>query len=102
MRSRFTAYALADADHLLRTWHPASRPSPHELADSLAEGLTWTRLVIHSAERGGPEDAQGTVDFTAIAREPDGRKRRLREHSRFAREADTGSWLYVDGDLEEP
>ena len=31
MRSRFTAFALGDADYLLRTWHPDTRPESLEL-----------------------------------------------------------------------
>ena len=26
MRSRYTAFAVGDADHLFRTWHPRTRP----------------------------------------------------------------------------
>ncbi|WP_275423743.1 YchJ family protein, partial [Virgisporangium ochraceum] len=26
MRSRYSAFALGDADYLLRTWHPTTRP----------------------------------------------------------------------------
>lgn len=102
MRSRFTANALGDAAHLLRTWHPSTRPSPAELAESLAQGLSWTRLVIHDVERGGAADAEGTVDFTAIARDAAGAKVRLRERSRFERaEPVIGApWLYLDGEVE--
>lgn len=102
MRSRFSANALGDAAHLLRTWQPSTRPSPAELEDSLAQGLSWTRLVIHDVERGGAEDTEGTVDFTAIARDEAGAKVRLRERSRFARaEPEAGSpWLYLDGEVE--
>lgn len=102
MRSRFSAYALGDAAHLLSTWHPSTRPSPAELDESLARGLSWTRLVIHDVERGGADEAEGTVDFTAIARDAAGAKVRLRERSGFGRaEPVAGSpWLYLDGEVE--
>lgn len=96
MRSRFTAFALADAEHLLRTWHPRTRPTARELAD-LEHGPRWHRLVVHEAD-GGPADDEGTVRFTAIGRGPDGEKVRLRERSRFERL--DGDWLYVEGELE--
>ena len=33
MRSRFSAFALADAAYLLATWHPSTRPESLELED---------------------------------------------------------------------
>lgn len=95
MRSRFTAYALGDADHLLVTWQGRHRPDRTDLAESLSAGLTWTRLVIHDTQGGGPGDRTGRVEFTALARDRDGAKVRMREDSRFVREG--GHWLYVDG-----
>ena len=41
MRSRYTAFALGDADHLWRTWHPRTRPPAVE-----AGRLEWTGLDI--------------------------------------------------------
>ena len=38
MRSRYSAFAVGDADYLLRTWHPSSRP--RELV--LEPDLRWT------------------------------------------------------------
>lgn len=95
MRSRFSAYTLGDTEHLLATWHPRTRPDREDLAGSLSAGLTWTRLVIHDVEGGGPGDAAGRVEFTALARDRDGAKVRMREDSRFV--AEGGRWLYVDG-----
>lgn len=97
MRSRFTAFALSRADHLLASWHPETRPDPDELRASLDGSLRWTRLVVHDADGGGPDDAEGIVEFTAIARDADGAKVRLRERSLFARY--DGRWVYVDADV---
>ena len=41
MRSRYTAFALGDADHLWRTWHPRTRPPAVE-----AGRLEWTGLEV--------------------------------------------------------
>jgi SEC-C motif-containing protein len=90
MRSRFTAFAVGDAAHLIRTWHPSTRPS--ELA--LDDGMRWTRLDVLAVERGGPFDKEGVVLFEAFFREA-GAPGSLRERSRFVREA--GAWLYLDG-----
>lgn len=97
MRSRFTAFARGHVEHLLRSWHSATRPARDELAGSLDPDRRWTRLVIHETEGGGAADSEGIVEFTAIAREADGGKVRLRERSHFVREG--GRWVYVDGDV---
>ncbi|MEV7973969.1 YchJ family protein [Cellulomonas sp. NPDC089187] len=92
MRSRFSAFAVNDADYLLATWHPRTRPAMLELdpADR------WYRLDVHATERGGPFDDAGLVEFTAYHRGPSGAGT-LHEVSRFVRE--DGRWLYLDGQV---
>ncbi|RRO16683.1 hypothetical protein EIL87_12750 [Saccharopolyspora rhizosphaerae] len=92
MRSRYAAFAVGDTDHLLRTWHPTTRPAELDLDPS----QRWLHLEVLDRTGGGPFDTEGTVDFRARFRH-DGRTRTLAEHSRFTRE--NGQWLYVDGDL---
>lgn len=98
MRSRFTAFALADLDHLLASWDPAHRPSREELASTWDPALRWTRLRILDVEGGGQEDATGIVEFAALARGPEG-KVRLHERSRFRRIPLHPGWAYVDGEI---
>lgn len=93
MRSRYTAFAVGDAGHLLRTWHPATRPAELELDP----GRHWLFLEIGPTTAGGPFDRTGTVEFTAHYRDGSGRGR-LHEISRFARV--DGAWCYLDGDIE--
>lgn len=88
MRSRFSAFALGDAGYLLRSWHPSTRPSALELDP----GLTWYRLDIEHAERGGPFDRDGVVAFTAYYKGAE--RGSLHEVSRFVREG--RDWFYVD------
>lgn len=90
MRSRFTAFAIADSQHLLRTWHPSTRPDLIDVDD----GIRWQRLDILDQEDGGPFDDHGVVEFEAFYRDEQGRGA-LRERSRFVRE--DRIWLYVDG-----
>ena len=90
MRSRFSAFAVGDADYLLRSWHPSTRPSSLDLDES----LRWYRLDIVRTVAGGPLDARGEVAFTAHFRSPDG-PGSLTEHSTFQR-AD-GHWMYLAG-----
>lgn len=90
MRSRFTAFARGDVDHLLATWHSSTRPRSLELDP----GIRWLRLDVLGTSGGGPFDAEGTVAFEAhwVA---DGTRGSLRELSRFRRDR---GWQYVDGD----
>lgn len=97
MRSRYTAFATGHLEHLLRSWHPRTRPDRAELAESLAEERRWLRLEILATEAGGPFDDSGVVEFAAYAKGPGGRERQ-HEVSRFVRE--DGDWLYVDGELD--
>lgn len=93
MRSRFTAFATGDAEYLLRSWHPSTRPDRLELD----AGTRWNRLDILDTAAGGPFDTEGVVEFEAFYRE-DGVARAMRERSRFVRE--NRVWTYLDGRLE--
>ncbi|WP_231860793.1 YchJ family protein [Microbacterium laevaniformans] len=91
MRSRFTAFALGDASHLLASWHPATRPDRLELDDDLC----WERLDIDETH-GGVDDVRATVTFRASWwQRRTGACGVLTERSRFRRL--DGRWLYVDG-----
>lgn len=92
MRSRFTAYARRDADYVLRTWHPTTRPATLELPDDVA----WGGLQVVATSRGGVGDAVGTVHFRASYRTASGRDV-LEEVSRFERLG--GEWVYVAGEI---
>ncbi|WP_022890091.1 YchJ family protein [Agromyces italicus] len=89
MRSRYTAFVTGDADYLLSTWHPSTRPADLELDPS----IRWYRLDIMRIERGGPLDHDGIVEFAAYYRH-DGERGEQREVSRFDRT--DGRWRYVD------
>lgn len=83
MRSRFSAYALGDADYVFRTWAGATRPENLVLDDR----VRWTRLEILAA-------ADDEVEFIAHFVAPSG-PGRLHEGSRFVRRG--GRWQYLDG-----
>jgi SEC-C motif-containing protein len=89
MRSRYAAFAVGDADYLLRSWHPRTRPVDLELDPA----VRWLRLDIDRTVKGGLLDTDGIVEFTAYSR-LDGRRLQQHEVSRF--EKVDGSWLYVD------
>lgn len=96
MRSRFTAFALGDEAHLLRSWHASSRPS----SVSFVPGQRWTRLEVLATVAGELLDPEGEVEFRAHY-ERRGRPGVLHELSRFVRDED-GRWVYlgaVDAEL---
>lgn len=89
MRSRYSAFAVGDADYLLRSWHSSTRPARLRLDP----GTRWTRLEVVGTDRGSLFDTTGTVAFRAHYREA-GRAGTLEERSRFVRE--DGRWVYLD------
>jgi SEC-C motif-containing protein len=92
MRSRFTAFAVGDVEHLLASWHPTTRPTTLDLDPD----VRWYRLDIDETVAGGPFDDRGEVAFRAFHRSPGGRGE-LVERSRFIR--DDGRWAYLDGTI---
>jgi SEC-C motif-containing protein len=93
MRSRYTAFAVGDVQHLLQTWHASTRPGHLDLDP----GLKWLHLSIDSTSEGGPFHDRGVVEFTAVYRSAAGRGEQ-HEVSRFVRER--GRWYYVDGAVD--
>lgn len=87
MRSRYSAFVLDDADYVLRSWHPKTRPAGVE-ADS---GVKWVGLDVLEATGGGLFDAEGIVEFRAHYTDK-GRPQQMHERSRFVRDA--GAWVY--------
>lgn len=92
MRSRYTAYTLADAPYLLATWHASTRPAALKLAageDANAQPQ-WIGLKVkaHKVE----DAAHASVDFVARYR-INGRAHKLEELSYFVKEQ--GRWYYL-------
>ncbi|MCD2187344.1 YchJ family protein [Actinomycetospora soli] len=88
MRSRYTAFVHHDVEHLLRTWHPSTRPATLELDPD----TRWRGLEIVDRVGGGLFDTEGVVEFRAHHR--DGVQH---ERSRFTRV--DGRWTYRDGSV---
>jgi SEC-C motif domain protein len=86
MRSRYTAFALGDVDHVFRSWHPATRPDD---LDALPD-LEWVGLEVLEVVDGGPTEDAGVVEFRATHT-----RGTQHERSRFVRRA--GRWVYLDG-----
>lgn len=90
MRSRYSAFALADEAYLLRTWHRSTRPR----RIGFDPNREWTRLEIIGTGAGGLLHAEGTVEFRAHY-EDAGTPGAQHENSRFVRV--DGQWVYLDG-----
>jgi SEC-C motif-containing protein len=98
MRSRYSAFALAEIEHLLRT-QPSEQPvqARRRSLEASCRQLRWRGLEILATEAGGPDDLEGTVTF--VAHYSAGPERgTLRECSRFGREGGRpdGAWLYLE------
>ena len=93
MRSRFEAFRDADAEWLLASWHPSTRPAEVDLADN----PRWRGLQIVDVVAGTAEDRTGVVEFRASYVAAPGDVRVLHERSRFVRE--DGRWYYLDGEV---
>lgn len=95
MRARYSAYVLGDAQYLLASWHPSTRPATLSLADAPGRRTTWLGLKVQSQVATGPDTAE--VSFIARLRVGGGAARRMHERSRFVRQ--DGHWFYADGDV---
>lgn len=96
MRSRYTAYTLADMNYLKKTLAPKALEEFDEVASmQWAKSSKWKGLKILKTEDGGPEDKTGTVEFMADY-EKDGEEFEHHEVSKFKRNKH-GHWLFVDG-----
>ena len=66
MRSRYSAYACAAVEYIIKTTHP-SRGKFHnaETIESWAKSSEWQKLEIVSKTDGESKDKKGTVEFKA-------------------------------------
>ena len=91
MRSRYSAFALGNADYLIESWHPDTRPASLVIDES----QRWIGLKIKTVSHGGTGEDQGSVEFVARYK-VQGKAYRLQENSRFRRL--DGRWYYLDGE----
>lgn len=91
MRSRYSAYVLADAAYIHRSWHSSTRPSKKSLVQPTS--IQWERLALVYTQAGQVADQEGFVEFIAYFSEQ-GQAQQLQERSRFIREK--GRWVYLD------
>src|SRR3546814_19877626 len=63
MRSRSTAYALRDLDHIERTQAAGRDDFDRAAAETAARAVEWTGLEILGGSGGGPQDGTRTGEY---------------------------------------
>lgn len=93
MRSRYTAFTLADGDYLMKSHHSSTRPlSEKKAIVKWAKSVKWIKLEILNTTKGLENDTEGTVEFKAYF-ETKGKEQFIHENSTFVREAN--KWVYL-------
>jgi SEC-C motif domain protein len=93
MRSRYSAYVTKSFAHLRDSLSAKERSDfSLEQTQQWAEQSEWLGLSILKKEKGGPDDAEGTVEFSARFRTA-GQEHEHVEIAQFAREE--GRWVYA-------
>lgn len=92
MRSRFTAFTMANGPYLIETHHSTTRHIVDEKDLELwAKSVEWLRLEIIHTSNGKSSNDSGTVEFKAHFMEK-GKASYIHEHSYFEKEF--GDWKY--------
>jgi len=95
MRSRYTAYTLANVDYLARTHHQQTRTDFNKKkTQEMAPKITWLDLSIIKTTDGLLDDVEGSVEFKAHYK-VDKTRYTLHEKSQFVKEKE--GWFYVSG-----
>jgi len=93
MRSRYSAFVLANGDYLMKSHHSSTR----QLKDKKpmvrwATSVKWIRLEVLNITNGSESDEEGTVEFKALFFE-NHYLDIIHENSQFIKEND--QWVYL-------
>lgn len=96
MRSRYSAYFLANVEYIIATTHLTTRKlhDPNSIKQ-WAKSSTWQKLEIISKQEGEANDSAGKVEFKAHYLDSNKRAQVHHEYSNFVKE--DGIWFFVDG-----
>ena len=93
MRSRYTAFTLANGDYLMESHHVSTRPIKEiESIVAWAKSVEWVELKILFTSKGVASDNEGTVSFKAYFKENETLSC-IEENSKFIKE--NGCWYYL-------
>ena len=93
MRSRYTAFTMANGDYLMKSHHSSTCPLKEKKAiENWAKSVNWIRLEVVETTDGKSSNTKGTVTFNAYYFE-NGKVDVIHEKSAFVRE--NGLWMYL-------
>ncbi|MDO6595955.1 YchJ family metal-binding protein [Oceanihabitans sp. 2_MG-2023] len=93
MRSRYSAFVLANGDYLMQSHHVSTRPTAEKKAIvTWAKSVEWIKLEIQETIKGLLDDTEGTVIFNAYFYE-NGNVEVIHEKSAFIKEKN--KWYYL-------
>ena len=93
MRSRYSAFVLADGDYLMATHHSSTRPTKEKKAIvKWAKSVQWIKLEVLDTSKGSKDNIEGTVTFNAYFFE-NGKVDIIHEKSAFVKENE--QWFYL-------
>lgn len=93
MRSRYSAFVLANGNYLINSHHSTTRPIKEKKSIvKWAKSVQWIHLDILEKTNGLIHDQEGTVTFKAYYYE-NGTIQIIHEQSLFKKEK--GIWMYV-------
>lgn len=92
MRSRYTAYSLANIDYIMNTMHGKPLKNFDKLSTiNWAQNITWQKLEVLDSR---VQNNKGFVEFRAYYTD-NSHNVILHELSEFKRKS--GKWFYIDG-----
>jgi SEC-C motif-containing protein len=93
MRSRYSAFVLANGDYLMASHHSKTRKISEKTAIvKWAKSVNWIKLDILETTKGLENDTKGTVTFNAYFYER-GKVEVIHEKSAFLKESN--HWKYL-------
>lgn len=93
MRSRYSAFVLANGDYLMETHHTSTRPIKEKKSIvKWAKSVQWIKLEVLNTSKGQLNDTEGTVTFNAFFYEK-GKVDVIHEKSAFVKENE--QWKYL-------
>ncbi|GAA4295535.1 YchJ family protein [Aestuariibaculum suncheonense] len=93
MRSRYSAFVLANGDYLMLSHHSSTRPVKKKKAIvNWAKSVQWIKLEVQKTSKGTATDNDGTVTFNAYFYE-NGKLDVIYEKSAFVKE--NNIWKYL-------
>lgn len=94
MRSRYSAFVLANINYLQKSHHSSTRPSKKEKKEILSwtKSVNWIKLEVLNSTQGLVNNTTGTVSFKAYFLE-NGSMNIIEENSSFCKE--NNHWVYL-------